>query len=329
MSSSNIPAITSVLFPVFGSFPSVLNFGTNFEATRNIEGKKVLFVVDNTGSMGEFINELGECSKAVMAKRLINNVLEKLPGTAHDVLLFNTKVSPPCQVGDIPSPADCTYFSPLIPALKGLVPGSNYCSVIFMSDGLPSEDLSVARDAIKAIGNITREAKANPVSVAIGSDADGESCGLFAGNRGFNCYIKYDKEREQIASDIVQGVKCNYQELENGAFIPIEADGHFYYVGAVTSASAVTVAPTRPLVEKYLNLVIQKYITDIKQIPLLKSLVEHVIVLLDTETDKSEVRMKYFEMLDSVKKIVMAMPAGAPAMLSAISSNYRTASNQV
>lgn len=102
MSSSNVPTITSVLFPVFGSFPSVLNYGTNFEAIRNIEGKKVLFVLDNTGSMGEFINEKAECSKAVMAKRLINNVLDKLPGTKHDVLLFNTKVSPPCQVGSIP-----------------------------------------------------------------------------------------------------------------------------------------------------------------------------------------------------------------------------------
>lgn len=198
-----------------------------------------------------------------------------------------------------------------------------------MSDGLPSEDLSVARDAIKAIGNITREAKANPVSVAIGSDADGESCGLFAGNRGFNCYIKYDKEREQIVSDIVQGVQCNYQELENGAFIPIEADGNYYYVGDAASAATVTIAPTRPLVEKYLNLVIQKNITDIKQVPLLKSLVDHVIVLLNTETDKTEVQKKYFDILDSVKKIAMAMPSGAPAMLSAISSNYRTASNQV
>ena len=320
---------TSVLFPIFGSFPSVLNFGTNSVASRNIEGQKLLFVLDNTGSMGEFINEKHECSKAVMAKRLISNVLEKVPGTSHDVLLFNTSVSPPCQVGEIPPPGDSTYFSPLVPVLKGLVPGSTYCSVVFMSDGLPSEDLSVAREAIKTIGNITREAKANPVSVAVGSDADGESCGQFAGNRGFNCFIKYDKDREQTVADIVQGVKCNYHELENGAFIPVEADGHYYYVGETAGASAETVKATRPLVEKYLNLVFQKYISDSKQVPLLKSLVEHVIVLLDTDVDKSEVQKKYFDILESVKKVVASLPPGAPAMLSAVSTCYRTASNQV
>jgi len=320
---------TSVLFPILGSYPSVLNIGTSSSAPRNTEGQQLLFVLDGTGSMGEFINEKHECSKAVMAKRLITNVLERSPGLSHDVMVFNTSAHPLCKVTEIPAPVDSTYFSPLVPALKETVPGKNYAAVVFLSDGLPSEDLSVARESIKAIGNITREAKANPVSVAVGSDADGESCGLFAGNRGFNCYIKYDKDREQIVSDIVQGIQCNYHELPNGAFIPIEADGNYYYVGEAAGASAVTVKPTRAHVEKYLNLVIQKYITDIKQVPLLKSLVEHVLVLLDTEDDKTQVHKKYFEMLDEVKKVVMSLPPGAPAMLSAVSTCYRTASHQV
>jgi len=323
------PTYTSVLFPILGSYPSVLNFGTSSSAPRNIEGQKVLFVVDNTGSMGEFINEKRDFTKTVIAKLLITGVLEKEPSLSHDVMLFNTSAYPLCKVTEIPTPTDSTYFSPLVPALKETVPGKNYAAVVFLSDGLPSEDLSIARESIKTIGNITREAKANPVSVAVGSDADGESCGLFAGNRGFNCYIKYDKDRDQIASDIVQGIKCNYHELPNGAFVPIEADGNYYYVGEAASASAVTVKPTRAHVEKYLNLVIQKYITDIKQVPLLKSLVEHVLVLLDTDDDKTLVHKKYFEMLDEVKKVVMSMPPSAPAMLSAVSSAYRTASNQV
>lgn len=123
--------ISSVLFPILGSYPSVLNFGTSSSAPRNTEGQQLLFVLDGTGSMGEFINEKHECSKAVMAKRLITNVLERSPGLSHDVMVFNTSAHPLCKVTEIPAPADSTYFSPLVPALKETVLGKNYAAVVF------------------------------------------------------------------------------------------------------------------------------------------------------------------------------------------------------
>jgi len=320
---------TSVIFPKVGDFSTVLNFGINTDPIRNIESKKILYILDGTGSMGEYINENLECSKSIMAKRIIGSVQLRLPANDYDIMVFNTKPYPICKLEEVPSPSGSTYFSPLVPELQKVVPDGNYCAVIFMSDGIPSEDLTVARDAIKSIGNITREARANPVALAIGSDADGAACGLFAGNRGYNCYIKYNKDVDEIVGDIVNGINCNYHVLENGAYIPVEADNQYYYVGDAASASIVTIKPDRKMCEKYLNLVIQKNINDIKNIPLLKSLVEHVVLLLDTEDDKTSVTKKYFDMLDQMKKVYVSLPPTSGAMLSAISSNYRQASQQV
>jgi hypothetical protein len=126
--------------------------------------------------------------------------------------------------------------------------------------------IDVAQTAITAMGRITREFNANPVAVAVGMDADGVSCAKFAGSRGYNCFFKYTEDLKQTSEDVINGIKCNYHMLTNGEFVPVEADNHFYYVGDASSASADTVKPTRHLVEKYLNLVLQKHINDIKNV---------------------------------------------------------------
>jgi len=324
MTHSNIK---SVLFPIFASFPNVLSFGSSQETKKDITGKKLLVYLDITGSMGEYANETGECSKLVLAKNLLTKVLLK-NGLDYDIVPFNTGPHEVCKLDSIQEPYDCTFFTPLVPdANIRLTKDSGYCAVLFVSDGLPTENKHDARNAIKTIGNITREIGANPVSVAIGSDADGQACALFAGNRGYNCFIKYQKDIDKIAKDICNGIECNYSMLLNGSFIPIEADGKYYYVG--TEIVGESIKPDRVLVEKYLNLVIQKHMADVSQHNLLKSLIGHIVKLLDDKVDQKEIVAMFENMLTDIQHVIHENH-GTPGLLSAVATVYRhTSGGQV
>jgi hypothetical protein len=318
--------IKSVLFPIFASFPNVLSIGSSYEPKKDITGKKLLVYLDVTGSMGEYANETGECSKLVLAKNLLTKVLDT-NGLEYDIVPFNTQPQDVCKLDGIQVPTGSTYFTPLVPdATMRLTKESKYCAVLFVSDGLPTEDKYIARDAIKTIGNITREIGANPVSVAIGSDADGQACALFAGNRGYNCFIKYQKNIDQIAKDICNGVECTYNMLLNGSFIPVEADGKYYYVG--TDIEGESIKPDRVLVEKYLNLVIQKDMADVSKHFLLKSLIGHIVKLLDNEADQKEIVAMFETMLTDIQHVIHENH-GTPGLLSAVATVHRHTSGGV
>jgi hypothetical protein len=319
----------SVIFPTIGTFPTVLNFNTSLKEKENIDGKKILFVLDGTGSMGEFINHTEEkkSSKAIVARKIIEQVLSKRPSNGHDVMIFNDKPYPLCKMTEVPEPSGSTYFSPLVDELKKVLKNdSNYCTVIFMSDGLPTEPLQIARDAITLIGNITREMKCNPIAVAIGSDADGESCELFAGNRGYNCFIKYQKNIEEIVDDINNGIDCKYEMLENGTYIAVEVDNKYYFVDE--NKLGETVVPDKFLIEKYLNLVIMKYITNADKIPMLKSLVEHCSKLIDDKIIQKEIVDKFNGLFEVVKKTII-LDGKTPCMMSSGKQAYRGYSKQI
>ena len=319
--------IKSVLFPIFGSFPYILNFAISNKEKKSTDGKKILFVLDGTGSMGEYINELKECSKAVMAKKIIKSVIVSRPYNDYDIIVFNTTISEKCKLENIPEPNNATYFTPLVPEIENIFKNSNeYCSVIFISDGIPTEDKIIARDAICKIGNITRENNANPIAVAIGVDADGESCSLFAGNRGYNCFVKYDKEVENISKDIFNGIDCNYHTLENGSYVPVESDGMYYYVGE--KSDGPTIKPTQYHIEKFLNLVIQKYINDPSQYSSLISYVKHVSNIIDDDNNRIQLLEKYTNMISMLKKTSLNI-SRSPAALSAMATVYRNVSSQV
>jgi hypothetical protein len=319
--------MNSVLFPVLGSFPRVLNFSKSNKPKKDLINKRLLFILDQTGSMSEYLNEEKNSSKMCVAKKLIKKVIELNPDCSYDIMPFNETPLLLCKIDDIGEPEKCTYFSPLVPEIKKLLKDTNYDSVIFLSDGLPSESALNAYEAIKMIGNITRENQCNPVAVAIGTDADGEACGLFAGSRGYNCFIKYEKDLDSVASNINHGLNCVYEMLEaTGLYIPVESDGYYYYVDSNPSDN--TIKANKKLVEKYLNLVILKYLMDNKKFPLLKSLVEHSVLLLDNENERKEIIDKYDEMLKDVKKIANDM-RGTPCAKSAIASVFRNTSNQV
>jgi hypothetical protein len=317
----------SVIFPTIGTFPTVLNFNTSIKEKANIDGKKILFILDGTGSMGEFINHERKTNKAVVAKKIIEQVLTKRKLNGHDIMIFNNTPKPLCKVNEISDPEGSTYFSPLVDELKKVLTNDpNYCAVVFMSDGLPSEPLDIARTAITTIGNISREMACNPVAVAVGSDADGESCELFAGNRGYNCFIKFEKNIEEIVEDISNGIDCKYEMLENGTFIAVEADGKYYFVD--NNKLGETVPADKFLIEKYLNLVIMKYITNADKIPMLKSLVDHCSKLIDDKTIQKEIVDKFSGLLEVINKSII-MDGKTPGMMSSCKQAYRGYSKQI
>jgi hypothetical protein len=309
------------------TFPTVLNFNDDDTSKTSIDGKKLLFVLDNTGSMGEMINYADGISKGVAAKKLIEQILSKRPTNDYDVMVFNDKPYPVVKVADITMPNGVTFFSPLVDEIKKVVTTeSNYCSVIFLSDGQPSEPMDIAHNAIRAIGNTTREMHCNPVSVAIGHDADGSACALFAGNRGFNCFINEMKNLEEVAKDINHGVDCKYKMLENGQFIPIEADGKYYFVGS--EVVGATVAPNKFLIEKYLNLVIMQHINDYSMLDPINKLVACCSKMVDDETEQKAIIDRFHKIIHVVKQNIVHN-GSTPAFLSSGGAVYRAASQQV
>ena len=309
------------------AFPTVLNFNNNDIDKTDISGKKLLFVLDGTGSMGEFINYQDKVSKAVAAKKLIEQVLSKRPTTDHDVMVFNDHPYPVCNVSAIPQPCGSTYFSPLIDEINKVVTKtSNYCAVIFLSDGLPSESKDLAHNAIRKIGNTTREMDCNPVAVAIGHDADGGACALFAGNRGYNCFINEMKNLEEVATDINHGIDCKYKMLENGQFIPIEADGKYYFVGS--DVLGTTIAPNKFLIEKYLNLVILQHVNDPTMYESINKLVEQCSKLIDDVTEQKQIMDRFTKILHVVHQNYVDN-GNTPGLMSSGGACYRAASQQV
>jgi len=317
--------ITSVLFPVFGSFPNVLKFSNSIKSKPVIDND-ILFILDSTGSMGNYLNELHNSSKMNSAINLIKRVIDLNPNSSYDILPFNETPLSLCKIFDTILPEKNTYFSPIVPILEKLLKEKKYSSVVFLSDGLPSESSNIAHNSIKIMGNITRENGANPVAVAIGVDADGDACELFAGSRGYNCFIKYEKDLDKVSNDINHGINCMYEMLETGLYVPVEADGNYYWIDSIANTSIVKA--DRKMVEKYLNLVIKKYLTDTIQFPLLKSLVEHIVLLLENENDRKEIITKYEDILKVVKKTANDMHR-SPGLKSAVANVYRAASQQV
>jgi hypothetical protein len=317
----------SVIFPTIGTFPTVLNFNTSSKEKKNIDGKNILFILDITGSMSQFINNERKSSKAIVAKKIIEQITTIRSKNGHNIMCFNNTPSPLCKVDAIPESSGSTLFSPLVDELKKvLTEDSNYSSIIFMSDGLPSESLELARKSITNIGNITRENGCNPVSIAIGSDADGESCELFAGNRGYNCFIKFEKDIETIVEDVCNGIDCQYEMLENGSYIAVESDNKYYFVD--NNKLGETVSADKFLIEKYLNLVIMKYINDANKIPMLRSLVEHCSKMIDDKVIQTEIVNHFNGLLEVVTKTIR-MVDKTNCMMSATKQAYRGYSKQI
>jgi hypothetical protein len=316
---------SNYIFPKIHDYPTVLNVGTTDNKPKEI--KDVLFIMDVTGSMSDFINmNSSEGSKWSVAKKMISTIESR--GVSVKVMPFNIVPHPICSVSSIPEPNNSTYFSPLVPEVKKLFEESNtYSAVVFMSDGLPSEDKSKAHQAITDIGRFVRESNCNPVSVAIGNDADGNACAKFSGNRGYECFIRYLSQIEQVVDDIYNGIQCHYVMIPNGSYIPVEKDGHYYYLSSISEG--VTNAPDFDTTFKFINLVILDEFS--KEQPNYKNLLDFVSKVAEVETNLSKRSMlvtHFTTIIGDVKKKT-AEQVNTPALLTATKQAYRNASQQV
>lgn len=312
-------------FNKYKSYPSVLQIGFKSYEPRVVVGKKILVILDTTGSMGEMINWDREGTKITFAKNIISKIIDAYPFSVVDIMPFSDKPKPIVSIGQIPEPNGSTYFSPILPVLVNTVKSdSDYATIIFMSDGLPSETKQVALDSIKKIGVHCREIGANTISVAIGSDADGQACSLFTGNRGYNCFVKFKKDVEPAITDMVNGIKCNFVQVSDGNWIPIEENGHYYYLGNDTSGQSAT--PNIENVRKYISLIIQEELRNPNAFdvePLLK-FIENVASVLPSN-DKEQIVEFFTKSLTVVKKTIKEYD-GTPSIMSVAKQAYQTLS---
>ena len=122
-----------------------------------VAGKKIIVIIDITGSMGELINWENESTKITFSKKIINEIVECYLFSIVEVMHFLYIPKPFVSFNDIPEPGGCTYFTPILTKVtKHIKTGSEYSSVIFMSDGIPSEPAKTGQKAITTLGSYCR-----------------------------------------------------------------------------------------------------------------------------------------------------------------------------
>lgn len=321
---------TKIIFPKITSslnFHNVLNIGKTDNILKKNSNNKVLIILDTTGSMGEFINNKDKYSKAKATTMMLEKIASR--GFELDVLPFNKEVLPICKIEQIPDPENSTYMTPLVPEVdKILKSGANYTSIIFISDGLPTEPKEQAHTAIKQIGQMVREFGSNPISIAIGSDADGPACALFSGNRGFECFLKYISQMDNLIEDIINGINCNYIQLENGEYIPVEKSGNYYYLDS-DLISPISNDISIEMLMKYINLAILEEFSKIHpNYPELQNFVDNVSkVIVDKET-RDMVINHFKKIIGHVYHSTLEQD-GTPSLMSARKQAYRYQSQQI
>jgi len=320
--------IKKIFFPIINSkFSNVLNVGytENKFKKRKQQNEKTLVILDVTGSMSDYLNTKNEGSKANAVKKILNKI-ESL-GFKLDILPFNEKPHPICSVENIPEPRSSTYFSPLVPEINTLLYNNSYGAVLFISDGLPSEDKNIAHQAIKKIGSVTRESGANPVSIAVGDDADGSACALFSGNRGYECFVKYLSQIETLVTDIINGINCNYIMLDSGEYIPVEPNGNYYYL--TKEENNISNDISIEIVMKYLNIIVleefSKIVPDYNE---LKNFIDQIVKVIPDGVNRMMIASHFNNMIGKVIQITKDQD-NTPSILSARKNFYRGMSQQV
>ena len=316
-----------ITFPKYNdNYKNTLNIGFTNDKYKKDINNKVLAILDITGSMGEYLNETSDCTKYITAKKILTKLQDG--GYEIDIMPFNTKPYDICKIEDIPQPDQSTHMTPLVPELDRIFKtGAKYGAVIFISDGLPTEPKPMAHEAIRTLGNLTREAGANPVSLAIGTDADGEACALFSGNRGYECFIKYLSKMEELIEDIKNGINCNYIHLDNGNFIPVESTGKYFYLEKTNFPVSPVI--TVEQIMKFLNLTILSEFS--KSNPNYEELHKLIDITTEVMADKGTRDMIAKHFKDMVKIVVKqnADLDKTPSAITARKYGLRTASQQV
>ena len=321
--------ITKLFFPQINpKFKNVLNKG--FTENKFKKGNQLnetnLVILDITGSMGDYLNSTKDYSKAATVKILLNK-LQAL-GLKFDILPFNTCPHPICTIENIPEPNECTNFSPIVSYLKTILAHKKYGAILFVSDGLPSEPMDTAHSAISKLGTITREAGANPVSIAVGNDADGAACALFSGNRGYECFLKYSNQMDSLINDIINGINCNYVMLDSGEYIPVESNGNYYYLTSeeILLPSNITIE----LITKYINIIVlEEFSKTNPDYNELKSFIENITTKVISDSNNKNMIISYFNNMIGTVLQNTKDQFNTPSDLSARKNAYRGMSQQV
>jgi hypothetical protein len=319
-----------LFFPfVNNKFKNILNisYTENKFKKQKHENESILVILDITASMGDYLNEIKDSSKSNAVKILLKAI--ESCGYTLDIMPFNTMVHPICNIENIPEPNECTIFSHLVLELNELLHKKHkYGAVLFVSDGLPTEDTVIAHKAIQRIGTITREAGINPVSIAVGDDADGPACALFSGNRGYECFLKYLKNLDKLTTDIINGINCNYIMIESGEYIPVEPSGNYYYLSKDEN-SKVSHDINIENVMKYLNIIVLEEISktnpDYKE---LKNFIEQIVKVIPDINNQTMIIMHFNNMIVDVIKVTETQ-RNTPSVLTARKTAYRGMSQQV
>lgn len=312
-----------IQFPKYANYPSVLHVGFKSNDVKNVIGKKILIILDVTGSMGEYCNQKKEGTKITFAKQIIKQIIDTYPFSIVDILPFAQSTQNIVSYENIPEPKGCTNFSPIFNEIKSIInQDCEYISTIFISDGLPSEPLDIASDAIMKTGSYCREMNTNTITIAIGSDADGKSCSLFTGNRGYNCFVKFESEIDFVVNDVINGIKCNFI-LIGSNWIPIESNGLYYYINDTISTNQTK--PDIESVRKYISLIIQEEISNLKYFDSNKLIefINQIANCLDNLEERNEIIDFFTKSIVVVKKAIKKY-ASTPSGLSAAKQAYQT-----
>jgi hypothetical protein len=313
----------SYIFPVFENYSNVLNVGSTNVSPKYVD--EVLVLQDVTGSMGDYLNpNRSEGSKWSVAKKILKKLENR--GFKITVLPFNTHPLDLCSVDNIPEPGGSTYFSPLVPRVREIFKSGkhNFQAVIFASDGLPTENQNIARAAIIELGMIVRENHCNPVSLAIGNDADGSACALFSGNRGYECFIRYLSQLDTVVNDICNGLTCNYHMLPNGDFIPIENDGNYYYVSK--NVDGLIYKPDYNMIFKFLNIaMLDEFSKEHTDYYKLNRFIKFIAEIEKDDVKRNEL-IAHFTLIVGDVHHRSAEQDGTPSLMSAKKAYYRESS---
>jgi hypothetical protein len=321
--------IKKIFFPnVNSKFNNVLNIGftENKFKKRKHQNESILVILDVTGSMGDYLNNQKECSKANAVKKVLTKI--KNLGYTLDILPFNTITHSICNIENIPEPNECTFFSPLVLELKKhLHQNHSYGAVLFISDGLPTEDKTLAHKSIKQLGAMTRESGAKPVSIAVGDDADGSACALFSGNRGYECFLKYLSQIDSLITDIINGINCNYIMLESGDYIPVEPNGNYYYLTKEEKSISIDINIENMM--KYLNIIVlEEFSKTDPDYNELKNFIDQVVKVIPDVNNINMITTHFNNMIGKVIETTIEQ-YDTPSILSARKNAYRGMSQQV
>ena len=207
--------------------------------------KRVLAIFDNSTSMNNKLNQNSFYTKHSVAKRIL-----RLLGRSIDVLPFNHQLNKKCKIETIAKPSGDTKFSVIWEKIK-MYSLNKYGSVLFISDGQPTESFIDAYHAIQETGKYIRNSGLNTVSLVVGIDGDGYASYQFSGDYGYNCFIDNDEKVDFVVNQIQKGLSLNYIQVDN-QFIPVSENGEYYYLSSEYIGKPLE--PTVEYVKKYLEL---------------------------------------------------------------------------